>query len=369
MASVSDHVHGTAIGTKVDPAKEVSSQPENKPDSTSPFFAARLPLQNLRLWAISGAVVVTMVAIVGIAAFNKEARIDQQQVRTMGLQTPPNEAESRLDGPLLSQSVSDRPRPLRDSTANKDTTGASRGSLPNAYGQTPNSPVPLIARTAALTILVKDSASARASLDAILAKYGGYSASLTIDTPENGQRHFQASLRIPENRLTPALNDLRTLGRALNETQSGEEVTNQHADLVARLQNSRETEQRLRLILEQRTGKIEDVLQVEQEIARVRGEIESMESEREALEHRVSFASVDLQLVEEYKEQLNSSPVSISSRLRNAFIEGIRNAAGTLLGLIFFLEEFAPSILMWFAIFGLPAYFVLRRFKRIRMGS
>jgi hypothetical protein len=166
--------------------------------------------------------------------------------------------------------------------------------------------------------------------------------------------------------LAPALGDLKTLGRTLNESQSGEEVTQQHTDLLARLENSRQTEARLRAILQQRTGKIEDVLQVEQEIARVRGEIESMEAEQRALEHRVAFASVDLQLVEEFKEQLNPSPVSTSGRVHNAFIAGMRNASGTVLGLILFLEEFGPAILIWAAILGLPGYFAWRRYQKVR---
>lgn len=223
---------------------------------------------------------------------------------------------------------------------------------------------PMIARTAALTILVKDIAATRASLDPILAKYNGYSASLMIDTPESGQRHFHASLRIPADQLTPALADLKALGRTLNETQSGEEVTQQHADLVARLQNSRETEQHLRAILQQRTGKIDDVLQVEEEIARVRGEIESMEAEQKTLEHRVTFATVELQLTEELKEHFNSSPISTSGRLHNAFVEGMTNAAETALGLILFLEEFGPSILIWLALLGVPAYLVWRRYRK-----
>jgi len=94
----------------------------------------------------------------------------------------------------------------------------------------------------------------------------------------------------------------------------------------ARLQNSRETEERLRAILAQRTGRIEDILQVEQEIARVRGEIEEMESEQQTLEHRVDFATVDLQLTEEYKASLSSPSASFSNRIQNAFIAGLRNA-------------------------------------------
>jgi hypothetical protein len=223
----------------------------------------------------------------------------------------------------------------------------------------------MIARAVSLTILVKDFTAARASLDTILTQHQRYSAQLTVSTPENVPRSFQASLRIPSPNLSATLTQLRSLGRVQNESQSGEEVTQQHADLVARLQNSRETEERLRAILQQRTGKIEDVLQVEEEIARIRGEIESMESDQKALDHRVDFASVDLQLTEEYKAQFNAPDASASTRMQNAFVTGLSNASATLLGIVLFFEEYAPVILIWLAILGLPALLIWRRYRRI----
>jgi len=132
---------------------------------------------------------------------------------------------------------------------------------------------PMIARTVSLSLVAKDFDSSRASLDAIVARHNGYSANLAVNTPQGAARMLQASLRIPAPQLSVALTELKALGRAEAENQNGEEVTQQHADLVARLKNSRETEQRLQAILTQRTGKISDVLEVEQEIARVRGEI------------------------------------------------------------------------------------------------
>jgi hypothetical protein len=230
----------------------------------------------------------------------------------------------------------------------------------------PNSQGPMIARTVSLTILVKDFAASRVALDKVLAQVHGYPATLTVNTPEGGGHSLQASLRIPAANLPSALSSLRTLGHVLSETQSGEEVTQQHADLVARLQNSREEETRLRAILEQRTGKIEDVLQVEEAIARVRGDIESMEAEQKSLEHRVDFATVDLQLTEQYTEQLNSSAESASARMYNALIAGLRNASDTVLGIVLFLEEFGPAILVWLVILGVPALFIWRRYRRTR---
>jgi hypothetical protein len=151
-----------------------------------------------------------------------------------------------------------------------------------------------------------------------------------------------------------------------NESQSGEEVTQQHTDLVARLKNSRETESRLQAILEQRTGKVADILEVEEQIERVRGEIESMEADQKALEHRVDFASVDLQINEEYKAQFNPPATSASTRMHNAFIAGIDNAGATLLGFVLFFEEDGPVILIWLAILALPAFFIWRRYRKAR---
>lgn len=228
------------------------------------------------------------------------------------------------------------------------------------------SAAPMIARTVSLTVRVKDIASSRAALDSILARHHGYAASLTLNTPDDGPRSFQSSLRIPAAELQAALNDLRHLGRVETETQSGEEVTQQHADLVARLTNARETEQRLRQLLAERTGKMQDVLDVEEKISETRGEIESMEADQALLEHRVSFATIDIQVVEEYKEQLAAgTTVSAGTRLHNAFIAGVRHAGGAILGLVLFLEEFGPVLVIWLVILAVPAVFLWRRYRRI----
>jgi len=224
-------------------------------------------------------------------------------------------------------------------------------------------PGPMIARTVSLAILVKDFDSSRASLDAIVARHNGYSANLAVNTPQGAARTIQASLRMPAPQLSAALAELKSLGRVEEETQNGEEVTQQHADLVARLKNSRETEQRLQAILTQRTGKISDVLEVEQEIARVRGEIEQMEAEQKNLEHRVDFATIDLKLSEEYKAKLDSPAPAISKLIHNAAVNGYRNVADTLLSIVLFFAEYGPVLAFWLFLFFIPAWLVWRRWR------
>ncbi|MCU1251793.1 MAG: hypothetical protein JWQ49_4822 [Edaphobacter sp.] len=226
-------------------------------------------------------------------------------------------------------------------------------------------PAPMIARSASLVIRVKDVEASRSSLDSILARHHGYPAQLNVNSPEYGPRGFQASLRIPEAELLSAVGEIKGLGRLENESQSGEDVTRQHTDVAARLKTARETEERFRAILQQRTGKISDVLEVERSIARARGEIEGMEAEQKALEHRVDFASVEIQLSEEYKAQL-SLPDSVSARIYNAFVAGYHNATETLLGFLLFFEEYGPSLVIWVVGLGLPIFLVWRRYTRMR---
>ena len=170
---------------------------------------------------------------------------------------------------------------------------------------------PMIAHTVLVSVVVKEFDAGRAALDSTLARHHGYVASLSITTPQGTARTLEASLRIPAPELEAALGELKSLGRVERETQRGEEVTQQYADVVARIKNDRETELRLQDILRTRTGKVKDVLEVEQEIARVRGEIEQMEAEQKTLEHRVEFATIDLKLAEEYKVQLNAPSPSV----------------------------------------------------------
>jgi hypothetical protein len=258
----------------------------------------------------------------------------------------------------------------QSATASPYVESRNRAPAGIAGAATTNSPLaaaapsaPLIARSVEFTIVTKNVTRARPALEAILAKYHGYAAQISVDTPADEAPSLKASLRIPVANLAAAMQDLRGLGRVANESESGEDVTQQHADLDQRLKTARDTEERFRTILQQRTGSVSDVLQVEEEIARVRGDIESMEAEQANLEHRVDFASIDLSIAEESSPVSGSAPLSL--RVRNAFLAGYRNAAGTVIGIFLFLVAYGLTILIWIAIIAIPVILLRRRYKRI----
>ena len=223
---------------------------------------------------------------------------------------------------------------------------------------------PMIIRTAALAVTTKDFDKARAQVEDILKHHRGYIGSLNITAHPGAGRTLSASLRVPSPQLDGAIIELKALGRLDSESQNGEDVTSEYVDLNARLDNSRHTEQRLTDLLQNRTGKLSDVLSVENELARVRGEIESMEAERKTMANQVDFATLNLTLNEDYRAQLQVVPPSTSTRLINAAVEGYRNLTDGLMSVALFFLTSGPSLLLWAAILFIPTRFAWKRLRR-----
>ena len=224
---------------------------------------------------------------------------------------------------------------------------------------------PMIVRTASLSVVVKDFDQGRAAMDALLRAHHGYAANLTVSTPQNAGRSLTATLQVPSDQIDAVLAELKKLGRVEQESQAAEEVTRQYVDLTARLKNSRETEERLIQVLRERTGKVKDVLEVEQEIARVRGEIEQMDAERKNLERQVRYASLQLKLSEEYKAALETPQPSVGTRLGNALVEGFRDAIESGISFLVFLLGVAPWLALWAMLLFWPAKLAWRRVRAL----
>ena len=224
--------------------------------------------------------------------------------------------------------------------------------------------VPMIARVAGLTLSSKEFDKTRANLEEILKRHNGYMGELKVSAPSDAGRSLTATLRIPAQQLDAAMAELKKLGRVEDESQGGEEVTQQYVDLEARLANGKHTEQRLTEILRQRTGKLQDVLKVELEIDRVRGEIEQMQAEKKELSKRVAFATLSTTVKEEYFARLQPTPPSTGSRFRNAAVDGYNTVVEGLIDVGLFLLSAGPSLLLWAAILFFPARWAWKKWRK-----
>ena len=222
----------------------------------------------------------------------------------------------------------------------------------------------MIIRTAQVALITKDFDKAREAVESILRHHRGYIRELKVGGSTGSGRNLTGTLHVPADQLNSTIVDLRPLGRVESESQSGQDVTSQYVDLQARLTNARNTEQRLIDLLRNRTGKLSDVLEVEQEIDRVRGEIEQMEAERKNMSNEVSYATVNLTISEDYKAQLQVIPPSTATRLSNAAVEGYRSVVDGVLGVTLFMLSTGPSLLIWGLVLFFPARFAWKRLRR-----
>lgn len=223
---------------------------------------------------------------------------------------------------------------------------------------------PMIIRTADLQLVTKEFDKARAGMEAILKKHRGYVGDLKVGGATGSGRTLTSALRVPADQLEATLTELKTLGRVESESQGGQDVTSPYVDLQARLANARNTEKRMTDLLSQRTGKLSDVLEVEQEVDRVRGEIEQMEVESKQMTKQVSFATVNVTISEDYKAQLEVVPPSTATRLSNAAVEGYRSMVDGVVGVMLFALSNGPSVVLWVAVLFLPARFAWKTMRR-----
>jgi hypothetical protein len=312
-------------------------------------------------WAFAGVVLALVVVTAAIRQSQSSAGLGEDIVATStglsGFAAARDERaaeELRQETAAISSNLDARPAPA-ESAESSDSSGAEQSETKAVTG-------PIIAQTASLTIVPANYDRAAGSIDALVAAYGGYVQKLDSESRQDASREVSLTLRVPVKQMDTFLADVRKLGRVEEESRENEEVTDQYVDLDARLQSARAGEQRLLGLLQTRTGKLEDVLDAEHELTRMQGEIESMTGERNVLVHRVEYATVELQLQEQYRAQFGSGTPAGS--LRNALVEGFRNLEAGAITALAFVLTYGPSILFWLVIFGAPAWLVWRVARR-----
>jgi hypothetical protein len=221
---------------------------------------------------------------------------------------------------------------------------------------------PRLVRTARLTVVTDRFDASRAEMDALVRRLEGFTGRILVTGTVEQGRALSATLQIPSPKLDEAMTGLKALGRVTSEGADGEDVTQHSIDLDARLSNARNSEKRLAAILEKRTGDLSDVLAVEREIARVRGEIESMEAQRTSLDRRITYATIELQLTEEKRAAVDLGPQPLSTRFVDEFVRGWNGVLTTAVQLGLLAARLAPATVV---LAFLVAPWLLRRRRAV----
>ena len=84
------------------------------------------------------------------------------------------------------------------------------------------------------------------------------------------------------------------LGNVKSISENTKDVTMQYIDLEARIANMEAQEERMRTL--ERAETIGEIMEIERELGRIRGSIESMSGEFKYLRERVNYSSINIGL-------------------------------------------------------------------------
>jgi len=166
----------------------------------------------------------------------------------------------------------------------------------------------MLVKTASLELESEDPEAAANKISMIVESYGGYVARLSISGQE--KKSAVMTVKVPESVFYDALNDIRKVGRVANEEVNVKDVTEQHVDLDARLRNLKAEEEWLLAAVE-KAKTVEDLMMIEKELWRVRGEIERVEAQLKNLDRMISYSAISIWIrtPEEVKPKPSPYPV------------------------------------------------------------
>jgi uncharacterized protein DUF4349 len=214
----------------------------------------------------------------------------------------------------------------------------------------------MVIRTGQAFIEVEKVDPAVLKIRQLAAQVGGYITNSAVTGGRDQIRQATLELKIPSPKYDQAVDLLSTIGKVETLTSNAQDVGEEFVDVTARVTNARRLEDRLISLLANRTGKLDEVLRVERELARVREEIERYEGRLRYLSSRVAMSTLSI-TVHEPAPILGNNPGEnpIAAALRRAW----RNFVGFVAAIIASLGVLIPLALV-----GVAGWYGYRRWKR-----
>jgi hypothetical protein len=217
-----------------------------------------------------------------------------------------------------------------------------------------------VIRTGRIELLVDSVDASRAKLDALVQSAGGY-----IDSTQVEQHGTSSTativIRIPADSFGTLLPTLHQIGEVTAESTNAADITDQFVDTEAQLASAQQLERRLLEIATAKNGTLEQILTVEKELARVRGEIESYQGHLKQWNDQVSLSTLTISMAQKSVVVAIAPPPppTLGSKTSQSFkssIDSLRDLASWLL--ISFV-----ALVPWL-LFLIPGALGVRRFVR-----
>jgi hypothetical protein len=236
------------------------------------------------------AIIVGLAGILAVACQKGDkARTERSQALTGSAdgaaESPPVIAEGKVQGVAMDMAQS------ANAAAPAPQQPPDRATLAGTAQQIAPS---MLIRTGSASIEVQKLDPAILKVRQLATQLGGYIANSSITGGRDQVRSATLEMKIPAARYDQAIGGLGGIGKVESVNTSVEDVGEEYVDVSARVANAKRLEERFISLLATRTGRLQDVLAVERELARVREEIERYEGRLRFLRTRAAVSTLSI---------------------------------------------------------------------------
>lgn len=157
-------------------------------------------------------------------------------------------------------------------------------------------------------VIVKDFEAAEQKLQVLIKQHKALVAQSDLGAAAGQRREGRWKIRIPAAEFDAFIKNISGMGELQRSKLDSQDVTEEFFDVQSRIKNKKIEEERLLKLLQEATGKLTEILQVEKELSRVRGDIERMQGRLNYLSNLTSLTTVMLSIVEMKDYQPPTSP-------------------------------------------------------------
>ncbi|GEM_PF-7017021 len=208
---------------------------------------------------------------------------------------------------------------------------------------------PRLIRTGQVSIVVDAYAPFERELTAWLAKAQGHVADANLQHADGQVSWGSLTLRVPAESLDRLVGWVEEKVQVEQLTLSSQDVTAEWVDVQARIDNGKRAETRLQELLATNTGELADVLAVERELTRIRGQIESAEGRMRVLSDQVGLSTLHVQISVRTPYTAAVAP-SFLDQVGDTFagsVQGVARAArSAALGMVALVPWATPGLVM-----------------------
>ena len=300
-------------------------------------------LKTRGVWALSVSALSLfgILALGGCGATENEVASAPMSVASGGAAPASNEAAK-----AVSDSAAD--------TSNPASPTAATAQLVKAAATVPRK----IIYNATVDLVSDNFSTAQQSLLQLVKTHRGYLSETNITGTAGAPRSGSWKVRIPAEQFESFMAAVSKLGELQTTHTDSQDVTAEFYDLQTRISNKQVEEKRLIEHLKKSTGKLSEILQVEKELSRVRGEIEQMQGRLRLLANLTSLTTVTVS-IREVKDYVAPKPATFGTQIARTFSESLQQLGGFGKGLVLLAVALLPWIVV-LLIGAVPLWLLVR---------